>query len=67
MNLIEGIQEEMNRVRNELLPQYEAIGPAGMFGVAEIKGAIKQGEQAIASGDPIASLQAYERLKSITG
>ncbi len=50
MNLIEGLQAQMNRCR-ELIKQYESIGPAGAFGKMMIQADIKRGESAIASGD----------------
>lgn len=62
MNLIEGIQTQCERVR-EILPYYEEIGPAGMFGVAMLKAAIKEGEAAIASGDVVRMLAAYKDLE----
>lgn len=61
-NLIEGLQEEMNRVR-ELLKEYEAIGAPGVFGTIILKAEIKNAEAAIASGDVIHMLQCYESLK----
>jgi len=62
MNLIEGIQTEQNRVR-ELLKQYEALGPSGMFGMMGFKHAIQHGDKAIASGDGMDILAAYAELK----
>lgn len=61
-NLIEGIQSECNRVR-EIIPLYESIGPAGMFGAAMLKQAVREGEAAIASGDVIRCIAAYKSLK----
>jgi len=61
-NLIEGLQEQMNRVR-ELLKEYEEIGPAGVFGTIMLKAEIKNAEASIASGDTIRMLQCYESLK----
>lgn len=61
-NLIEGLQEEMNRCR-ELLKQYEEIGPAGAFGKAAIQQRIKAAEASIASGDVVDMLRQYEALK----
>ena len=61
-NLVEGIQQECNRVR-EIIPLYESIGPAGAFGAAMLKQAIREGEAAIASGDALRCLAAYESLK----
>ena len=63
MNLIEGIQTECNRLRDEALPLYEQIGPAGAFARAVIRQAITEGEAAIASGDVIRCLAAYESLR----
>jgi hypothetical protein len=65
-NLIEGIQAECNRVR-ELLPRYEAIGPAGRFGLLMLKAGIAEGEAAIASGDVIRMLGALKALQGCEG
>ncbi len=62
MNLIEGLQEEMNSSR-ELLMEYEAIGQPGIFGAAFIKNDIAIAEKAIAQGDTVEMLRIYEILK----
>ena len=62
MNLIEGLQKEMNRCR-ELLKEYEAIGWAGQFGAAMIKQEINTAENRIATGDTIGMMQSYNSLK----
>lgn len=64
MNLIEGLQEEMNRCR-EVLKQYEDIGPVGVFGAAHIKNEIKIAEAHIANGDTIGMLVSLEDLQTI--
>ena len=61
-NLIEGILNECNRVR-EIIPHYEAIGPAGNFGAAMLRACIKEGEQAMASGDVVRMVHAYKSLQ----
>ena len=61
-NLIEGLQEEMNRCR-ELLKDYESIGPAGRFGLAMIKAEIKNAESMISQGDTIGMTKSYKELK----
>ena len=61
-NLIEGIQSECNRVR-ELLPEYEAIGAAGQFGLLMLKADIAEGEAAIASGDVVRMVGALKALQ----
>ena len=66
MNLIEGIQSEMNRVR-ELRTLYVAIGQAGTFVIVLIDDAIRRGVKAIASGDVVEMLGAYKNLEEFTG
>jgi len=61
MNLIEGLQSEMNRCR-ELVKLYDEI-PTGAFGSAMIKAEIKNAEDAIASGDTIKMLSCYKSLQ----
>ena len=65
MNLIEGLQKEMNRCR-ELKKEYDNI-PTGLFGGALIQSAIDNGEKAIASDDIVVMLCAYEELKGCKG
>jgi len=61
MNLIEGLQKEMNRCR-ELLKEYDAI-PQGKFGAIMIRDEIEKAEKAIATGDTVAMMQSLEELK----
>lgn len=49
----------------EILGQYKEIGPAGAFGAMNIEVSLKAADEAMASGDVIKILQAYEDLKSI--
>ncbi len=62
MNLIEGILQECNRVR-ELLPHYEELGPGGVFGLTVLKADIQEGEAVIASGDVVRMVAALKALK----
>ena len=66
-NLIEGIQKECDRLRNDLIPQYQTIGSAGAIGIAFMKATIKTAEQAVASGDTVAMVRAYKELEGHTG
>lgn len=59
--LAEALPREQERVR-ELLPLYDAI-PAGAFGAAMLRQALKRAEKAAASGDVIAMLQSLDELK----
>lgn len=58
--------KEQARVR-ELLTQYKAIGPAGMFGAAMIEQALQRADQAAISGDVVAILRSFEELKGWEG
>ncbi len=62
MNLIEGLQEEMDRNR-ELLQDYKDIGPSGLFGAGTIQDKIKATERAIANGDTVEMLRCFKRLQ----
>jgi hypothetical protein len=56
--------KEQARCR-EVLQQYRDIGPAGFFGVAMIEATLRQADQAMASGDIVAILQAFQAMKSV--
>ena len=53
---------EQARVR-ELLGWYKALGPAGTFGAMMIEQSLAEADQAAISGDPVAIVRAYQRLK----
>ena len=63
MNLIEGLDEQMDRAR-ELRKVYENI-PAGHFGTVVIDLTIKQAERSIASGDVADMMTAYKGLEEL--
>ena len=63
MNLIEGIQKEIERVK-VVLTYYEEI-PQGVFGATMIKQTIKRADAAIASGDVVEMLSVLQELKDI--
>jgi hypothetical protein len=64
MNIIEGVQEQNNRVR-ELIKLYMSV-PNGQFAAAMMKAAIQEGEAAIASGDTARMIAAYKELEGFT-
>ena len=61
MNLIEGLQEEIDRVR-EVIKEYEKI-PAGAFAATMMKRSIKNAENLIAKGDTIGIMHALNELQ----
>ena len=63
MNLIEGLQKELDR-NKKLLKIYEAI-PQGIFGATMIKQTIKKAETSMANNDTVAMLKHYQKLRKI--
>lgn len=61
-NLVEGIQRQCNRIRDEVLPEYDKI-PTGALAATLMRHSIKQAEAAVASGDVLAMLAAYKDLE----
>ena len=63
-NLMDGLLEEMNRVR-EIIAEYDSLpNGAGAFASAMMKGNIKMAEKSISDNDVIAMLKQYEQLKT---
>jgi hypothetical protein len=60
----DALPEEQARCR-ELLEQYRGIGPAGAFGAAMIEAALRKADVAVMSGDLLAMIVAYQRLKEL--
>lgn len=65
-SLAEALPREMARVRDELMPQYQAIGPAGAIALAMMRADLDRAAKAMVSGDVIEMLQVYESLKGFT-
>lgn len=56
------LPKEMARVRDELLPEYAKI-PAGRFATIMMRAALDRAAKAMAEGDLVAMIRAYEDLK----
>lgn len=63
-SLGEALPREMARVRDELLPAYLSIGPAGVFGATLLRAHLDAATKALAEGDLVAMLRAYDALKN---
>jgi hypothetical protein len=61
-NLPEALVREIERNR-ELLKEYKSIGVAGNFGARMIDYCINNAVEALASGDVIEMVKAYESMK----
>jgi len=60
----EEFPKEQERCR-DLLIQYKRIGPAGTFGARVIEIALKQADEAMASGDVVAILKAHKAMQEL--
>jgi hypothetical protein len=61
----EDLPKQMARVRDRVLPYYDEIGPAGMFGAIMIRKDLDDAARALASGDLVEIIRCYAALKEI--
>lgn len=61
-NLMEGLLRELDR-NNELLKQYESIGPVGIFGATAIRKDIEDGYKAITESDTVQMVKSFQTLQ----
>lgn len=59
----EALPAEMARVRDEILPAYLACGPGGVAAATMMRRDIDDAAKAMAEGDVVAMVRAYETLK----
>jgi hypothetical protein len=57
------LPKEMARVRDEVIPVYQSIGPAGNFAVMMMRRDLDAAAKAMAEGDVVAMLRVYQSLK----
>lgn len=62
----EALPIEMARVRDEVMPAYLEIGPAGAFALANMRADLDAAATAMVAGDVVAMLRMYESLKGYT-
>jgi hypothetical protein len=62
-SLGEALPLEMARVRDEVLPFYLEIGPTGSFAAGMMRRDLDEAAKAMACGDVVAMLRAYQELK----
>jgi len=62
----EDFPKQQARVR-DVLEQFKKIGPAGAIGAALIEHSLRQADDALASGDVLKILVAYDGLRKIEG
>jgi len=61
-SLGEALPREMARVRDVLLPHYDAI-PTGVFASALMRADLDRAARAMAEGDTVEMMRAYESLR----
>ena len=60
----DALPREMARVRDEVLPLYDAIPiPAGIFAATMMRAPLGAAARAMAEGDVVAMIRCYEDLK----
>jgi hypothetical protein len=62
----DALPREMARVRDEVMPAYVEIGPVGAFALAAMRHDLDAAAKAMAAGDVLAMLRAYEALRGFT-
>lgn len=59
----DALPREMARVRDELLPVYDSIKPAGVIAATMMRADLDRAAKAMAEGDLAGMIRAYEALK----
>lgn len=62
--LAEELPKQMARVRDELVPIYQSVGPAGSFALAMMRAELDRAANAMAQGDTVAMIRSCEALKN---
>jgi hypothetical protein len=62
-SLGEALSREMARVRDEVMPTYIEIGPAGAFALAFMRQDLDKAAKALAEGDVVEMIRVYASLK----
>lgn len=63
-SLGEDLPKEMARVRDEVMPAYQSIGPAGNFALTLMRTSLDRAAKAMAEGDLPEMISVYQDLKS---
>jgi hypothetical protein len=53
----------MSRIRDELMPMYASIGPAGGFALAMMRSSLDRAAIAMAEGDTVAMIRCLQELR----
>lgn len=59
----DALPREMKRVREEIIPVYQTCGNSGQLAIALMNSDLSKAEIALASGDTVKMIEAYNALK----
>lgn len=59
----DALPREMARIRDEVIPIYQSIGPTGAFAIAMMRRDLDLAAQAMAEGDVVAMIRQLEALR----
>lgn len=62
-SLGEALPLEMARVRDEVIPIYQTVGPAANLAIAMMRHDLDRAAKAMAEGDVVEMLRVYQSLK----
>ena len=60
----DALPAEMRRVREQIIPAYQSVDPAGGFAIAMAYASLAHAEQAMMDGDLVEMIAAYKDLKA---
>jgi hypothetical protein len=60
----DALPKEMARIRDVVMPVYRDIGPVGGFALAFMRQDLDAAARAMAEGDVVAMIGAYQKLKA---
>ncbi len=63
MTLGEALPRQMARIRDEIMPAYIAIGPAGAFALAMMRAELDAAAKAMVSGDVVEMIRCLKALE----
>lgn len=59
----DALPKEMARVRDEVMPAYQSIGPSGSLALAMMRADLDAAAKAMIEGDVVAMVKVYQSLK----
>ena len=62
-SLGEALPKEMARVRDQVMPPYQAIGPSGLLALTLMRRDLDDAAKAMAEGDVVEMIRVYQELK----